>query len=556
VPTNPNRAEQAGPLASAATLLSRLARTSALAVFLATGAIQILPAGAEESVLRVAMTVADVPLTTGQANQGGEGTRFIGLALYDPLIAWDLSKADMPSVLRPGLATDWSVDEETKTIWTFKLREGVTFHDGSPFTAEAVVWNLDKLINKDSPQYDTAQAAQASQWFGAIASYEVIDDLTVAIRTKEPDATFPYQISGIVYSSPAQWEALGGDWGKFAEQPSGTGPWKLEKLVPRERAELVRNADYWDPERITASDRMILLCMPDTSTRVAALLSGQVDFIEAPPPDAVPRLQSSGMQIVTNVYPHIWPYQLSYEEGSPFRDLRVRKAANLAIDREGLAQFLGGLAVPAKGQVNEGHPWFGKPTFEIGYDPQTAKTLLQEIGHGPDNPLPVKFLISTAGSGQMQPLPMNEFIEENLNAVGFKVEFEVFEWEALRARRRAGAMAPENAGAHGLNNSWAFWDPNIALIKTSGSDETPPGGFNWGGYSNPAADAVIAKAKVAFDPKEQDALLAELHQIVVDDAMWIWVVHDLNPRALAPNVKGFVQAQNWFQDMTPVYVEK
>lgn len=556
MPINPNRAEQAGPLTSAAKLLRRLARTSALAVFLATGAIQILPAGAEESVLRVAMTVADVPLTTGQANQGGEGTRFIGLALYDPLIAWDLSKADMPSVLRPGLATDWSVDEETKTIWTFKLREGVTFHDGSPFTAEAVVWNLDKLIKKDSPQYDPAQAAQASQWFGAIASYEVIDDLTVAIRTKEPDATFPYQISGIVYSSPAQWQALGGDWGKFAEQPSGTGPWKLDKLVPRERAELVRNPDYWDPERVTASDRMILLCMPDTSTRVAALLSDQVDFIEAPPPDAVPRLQASGMQIVTNVYPHIWPYQLSYEEGSPFRDLRVRKAANLAIDREGLAQFLGGLAVPAKGQVNEGHPWFGKPTFKIGYDPDTARALLQEVGHGPDNPLPVKFLISTAGSGQMQPLPMNEFIEENLNAVGFKVEFEVFEWEALRARRRAGAMAAENAGAHGLNNSWAFWDPNIALIKTSGSDETPPGGFNWGGYSNPAADAVIAKAKVAFDPKEQDALLAELHQIVVDDAMWIWVVHDLNPRALAPNVKGFVQAQNWFQDMTPVYVEK
>nr|WP_226575860.1 ABC transporter substrate-binding protein [Acuticoccus sediminis] len=509
----------------------------------------------DEKVLRVGMTVADVPQTTGQANQGGEGTRFIGLTLYDALINWDLSKSEVPSVLRPGLATEWSVDDDTQTVWTFKLREGVKFHDGSDFTADAVVWNLEKLLNKESPQYDASQAAQASQWFGAIASYEKIDDMTVAITTKEPDATFPYQIAGIMYSSPAQWDKLGGDWGKFAQEPSGTGPFMLDRLVPRERAELVKNPNYWDPDRVPASDRVILMCMPDASTRVAALLSGQVDFIEAPSPDAVPRLKSSGMQIVTNVYPHIWPYQLSYQPDSPFLDLKVRKAANLAIDRESLSQFLGGLAVPAKGQVTEGHPWFGNPTFDITYDPEQALSLMQEAGYGPDKPLHIKLLISTSGSGQMQPLPMNEFIAENLTAVGFDVEFEVFEWEALRARRRAGAMAPENEGADGLNNSWAFWDPNIGILQAAASDMTPPRGFNWGGYSNPEIDELAKKAKVAFDPAEQDKLLGEIHTKMVDDAMWIWVVHDLNPRALGPNVKGFVQAQNWYQDLTPVYVD-
>ncbi len=155
----------------------------------------------------------------------------------------------------------------------------------------------------------------------------------------------------------------------------------------------------------------------------------------------------------------------------------------------------------------------------------------------------------------MQPLPMNEFIQENLTAAGFDVEFEVFEWEALRARRRAGAMAKENEGAHGLNNSWAFWDPNIGILKVSASDQTPPQGFNWGGYKNPKIDELADKAKVAFDIDEQNAILADMHTIMVDDAMWIWVVHDLNPRALGPNVKGFVQAQNWYQDLTPVYVE-
>ena len=104
---------------------------------------------------------------------------------------------------------------------------------------------------------------------------------------------------------------------------------------------------------------MILRAIPDASTRLAALMSGQVDWVEAPPPDAVPQLKSAGMQVVTNVYPHIWPYQLSFAAESPFRDIRLRKAANLAIDRDGLVKLLNGLALPAKGMVTPKHPWFG-----------------------------------------------------------------------------------------------------------------------------------------------------------------------------------------------------
>lgn len=514
------------------------------------------PAAAAEKVLRVGMTAADVPLTTGQANQGGEGVRFMGLSLYDALILWDLSSYEKPAVLKPGLATEWKVDDATKKIWTFKLREGVKFHDGSGFDADAVVWNLDKLLKKDSAQYDPSQAAQASQYFGGIDSYRKIDAMTVEITTKTPDAVFPYQISGIVYSSPKRWEEVGRNWAEFAKRPSGTGPWILDKLVPRERAELLRNPNYWDPKRVPKSDRLVLMCMPDSSTRTAALLSDQVDFIEAPPPDAVPRLKQSGMQIITNVYPHIWPYQLSYADDSPFKDVRVRKAANLAIDREGLAKFLGGLATPASGQVNKGHPWYGKPTFEIKYDPEAAKKLMKEAGFDEKHPAKVKFGISTSGSGQMQPLPMNEFIQENLNAVGFQVEFEVMEWEALRGKRRAGALSPETKGLNGINNSWAYWDPDIGILGISMSRLKPPAGYNWGAFSDPEIDALGEKAKTTFDPKAQDEVLAEIHGKLVDKAVWIWVVHDLNPRGLGPKVKGFVQAQSWYQDLTPVWVDK
>ena len=112
-------------------------------------------------------------------------------------------------------------------------------------------------------------------------------------------------------SSPAQWEKVGRSWDAFARNPSGTGPWKFDRLVPRQRLELVRNADYWDTARVPKTDRLMLLPIPDANTRVAALLSGQVDFIEAPPPDASPRLKAAGMQIVTNRYQHIWPWFLA-----------------------------------------------------------------------------------------------------------------------------------------------------------------------------------------------------------------------------------------------------
>ena len=113
-----------------------------------------------ETVIRMGMTLADIPVTTSQPNQGAEGWRFIGNTLYDGLIGWDLSSRDKPSKLIPGLATEWGTEPSNRNRWVFKLRQGVKFHDGTPFNADAVIWNLDKLVDKASPQFDAAQVAQ------------------------------------------------------------------------------------------------------------------------------------------------------------------------------------------------------------------------------------------------------------------------------------------------------------------------------------------------------------------------------------------------------------
>jgi peptide/nickel transport system substrate-binding protein len=510
-------------------------------------------AQAAPKVLRVAMTAADIPLTTGQPSQGSEGTRFMGITAYDALVNWDLSRSDVKAGIRPGLAESWSADPASRTVWTFKLRKGVTFHDGSEFDANAVVWNLDKLLNRGAPQFDPAQAAQAGTFVANIASCAAADGSTVAITTGQPDANLPYKLASFFISSPQRWKELGNDWNRVALHPSGTGPWKVDAVVPRERVVFSRNENYWETARIPKCDGMVILPMPDPVTRASALLTGQVDWVEAPAPDMIARLKQSGMQVITNYYPHIWPYLLSCLPDSPFRDIRVRKAMNLGIDRAGLVDLLGGTAVAARGMVPPNDPWFGKPSFDIGYDPKEAARLLQAAGYGPGKPCDANFLISTAGSGQMQPLPMNEAIKQGLGEIGFNVSLGVMEWETLRGRRRAGAKAPENKGAHALNNSLGSADPT-ALINGSWSKRVPPIGFNWGWFNDPVVDALAAKAEVEFEPEKQNNVLADLHTAIVDNAMWAFVVHDMNPRALAPNVKGFVQAQSWFQDLTPVYL--
>ena len=507
--------------------------------------------------LRIAMTLADIPMTGGAPDQGSEGVRFAGYTVYDALVNWDLSRADVPSTMTPGLATSWSVDEKDNTRWRFELRKGVTFHDGSPWNADAAVWNFARILDKDAPQFDARQATQVTWRIPGVKAWRKIDDYTIEIETKGPDSMLPYEMTGLLFASPARWEEVGRNWTAFMQKPSGTGPWIVERATPREIMVLARNKAYWDAKRVPKADKLTLLPIPDAAARTAALLAGQVDWIESPAPDAVPRLKSGGFKIVTGPMPHLWPYTPSRVEGSPMNDIRVRKALNLAVDREGIVKLLGGLALPAKGVVTPGNAWFGKPTFDIRYDPAEAKRLLKEAGYGPDKPLKLKFMISTSGSGQMYPLPMNEFIQQNFKDVGVDLDFEVLEWQALRARRDrpGGATAPENKGIDAINNSWGQVDPMGAFIRHVDGTLVPPKGLNWGNLKDPELQKLVDEVKNTFDLSKQDAILAKINERMVDQADWIFVVHDVNPRAISPRVKGMVQAQSWFLDFSPVSVE-
>ncbi|KIZ38988.1 ABC transporter substrate-binding protein [Rhodopseudomonas palustris] len=540
--------------------------TTALWMLTMASAVALPQFASAESVLRIGMTAADIPRTLGQPDQGFEGNRFTGLTMYDGLTMWDLSSATKASVVIPGLATEWKVDDSDKTKWVFKLRPGVTFHDGSKFNADAVVWNVDKVLNKDAPQYDPSQVGVTASRMPTLVSAKKIDDMTVELTTKEPDSFLPINLTNLFIASPTKWQALydkadGADakaksqaaWTAFSKDASGTGPWKMSKFMPRERLELVKNDKYWDKARVPHVDRMVLLPMPEASARTAALLSGQVDWVEAPAPDAVKEIEARGFKIEKNEQPHVWPWQFSRIEGSPWNDIRVRKAANLCIDRDGLRDgLLAGLMVPATGTFEPGHPWRGHPTFQIKYDLPAAQKLMKEAGYGPDKKLSVKVQTSASGSGQMLPLPMNEYLQQALAECYFDVKLDVIEWNTLFTNWRRGAKDPSANGANATNVTYAAMDPFFALVRFLQSSMAPPVSNNWGYINNPKFDELVKKARTSFNDKERDAALAELNAASIDDAAFLYVAHDVGPRALSPKVKGFVQPKSWFVDFSPV----
>ncbi|MCX7931192.1 MAG: ABC transporter substrate-binding protein [Rhodovarius sp.] len=537
-------------------MLRRLLLAACAALLPAT-----LPGGANaQGTIRIGMTAADIPLTHGQPDQGFEGNRFTGIPLYDSLTAWDLSSADRPSTLIPGLAERWESDPADRTRWIFHLRRGVTFHDGSPFNADAVVWNVRKVLDRDAPHYDARQVGLTASRMPTLRRAEKIDDYTVALYTSEPDSLLPINLTNLFMASPAHWERLRAQhptaeatWNAFAANPSGTGPFRLVRLVPRERAEMVRNESYWGTR--ARAERIVLLPIPDANARTAALLSNQVDWIEAPAPDALPQIRSRGFVITHNVQPHVWPWQPCFVGDSPLRDVRVRRALNLAIDREQIRALLGGLMVPAVGTVQPGHPWWGNPSFQIRTDLAEARRLLAEAGYGPQRPLNLRVQISASGSGQMQPLPMNELIQQQLRQVGVHVEFDVVEWNTLFTNWRNGCQHPSARGAHAINVSFAAMDPFFAMVRFWDSKMAAPVSNNWGMFSDPRFDALVAAARNAFDPAERDAALARLHAAGVDEALFIWIAHDVAPRAMSRRIQGYVQPQSWFVDLRLPYIQ-
>ncbi|MDB5988606.1 MAG: 4-phytase [Herbaspirillum sp.] len=513
----------------------------------------VLPSHAvAEDTLRIAMTAADIPTTTGMPNNGWEGMRFLGYPIFEGLVLWDLSHADRRATLRPGLAESWEQGKSDKNTWIFHLRHGVKFHDGTDFNADAVIWNLDRYFKSDSPQFELAASGLTRVRLPILASYKKIDDNTVSFTTTKPASYFLSMVVYVLFTSPASFEKAGHDWARVATLPAaGTGPFRISQVIPRQSVRLARWDGYWDAAHKAKVDSILLLPIPEANTRLAALRSGQVDWIEAPPPDGIPSLKAAGFTVSTNSYPHVWPWMYNMSvAGSPFKDVRVRQALNYCVDRSAIVVLLNGTAEPAVGWLKPNDPAFGNPVNHYTFDPAKGKALLAAAGYDAQKPLAFKVMISNSGSGQMLPLPMNELLQQNLKqACGVDVTFDTVEWQVLSSSAR---MTPDNPGLHGamaLNVSSASLDLSYMARYFAAASATPAGN-NFEHWSDDKFEAALDTASMATDPAKIQASYRAAHERLVDNPPWLYIVHDLNPRAMSKKVQGFVPAQSWLLDMS------
>jgi peptide/nickel transport system substrate-binding protein len=212
--------------------------------------------------------------------------------------------------------------------------------------------------------------------------------------------------------------------------------------------------------------------------------------------------------------------------------------------------LLNGTAEPSVGWLKPTDAGFGSPVNRYGFDPAKGRALLAEAGYTAQKPLSFKVMISTSGSGQMLPLPMNEYLQDNLKqACGVNVEFDAVEWTVLLTAVRATPDSPTLHGAMALNASSPSSDVGI-MARYFSSANFSPNGFNFEQWKDDKFDSALASLAESTDPAAIEASFRAAHERLVDNPPWLFIVHDLNPRAMSKRVQGFVSAQSWFLDLT------
>ena len=239
-------------------------------------------------------------------------------------------------------------------------------------------------------------------------------------------------------------------------------------------------------------------------------------------------------------------------KNSPLADVRVRQGLNYCIDRGAIVTLLNGTAEPSVGWLKPNDPAFGKPENRYTFDPAKGKRLLAEAGYSDKKPLSFKVMISTSGSGQMLPLPMNEALQENLKqACGVDVQVEAVEWQVLLNAARAVPEDPSLKGAMALNVSSPSSDVGM-MFRYFAFANSSPTGSNWQQWKDDKFEDVMKTLSEATDEATIQKHFAMAHERLVDNPPWLFIVHDLKPRAMSSKVKGFVSPQSWFVDLTLV----
>lgn len=465
-----------------------------------------LPAQAQE--IRVGFTLD--ALTLDPANHRQRETQTIIRNMYDGVLTRD---ADMNIVAE--LASDWR--QIDGTTYEFILREGVTFHDGTPMTAEDVKFTFERLTREGAMD---GQTSPRQGLLGPLAEVEVVDERTVRFVLSEPWAILPAMLPFQEVVSKAFVERVGS--AGMATQVNGTGPFRLVEWRRGDSVIMERFDGYYGgaadipPVGPACVERVIFRVIPESASRVAALLSGDVHIINELPAHAMRQVEANpNTQVMTVNGTRTFFVGLNNAR-APFDDVRVRKAANHALDKQLIIdRILEGTATPLNGVMSPDAFAFNDtlPTYE--YDPEKARALLAEAGH----PNGVEVTLDVEGAFKDHA----EALAAVMSRGGFTVRVQVGEGTLLRQKwtaegERDGDMYFTSWG----NGSLDPVDIMEPTLMTGGRG-------NSASYSNPEVDALLQQAAGELDRERRAALYREAQTMVNADAPWIflWLPQDI-----------------------------
>ncbi|HEY8497609.1 MAG TPA: ABC transporter substrate-binding protein [Limnochordales bacterium] len=453
------------------------------------------------------------------------------MGMFDSLLRFK----DGSTELEPGLAESWTVSADG-LVYTLRLRRGVRFHDGTPFDADAVVFNILRQIDPSHPYHDTGTFPYAEFTFGKVKKVERVDAYTVRITLSQRYAPFLANLAmhSAAMVSPAAIRKYGKE---IAKHPVGTGPFRFVRWVPGVEVVVERNPDYWAKDRVPRIDQVICRPVVEDQTRLAQLEAGELDFIVNVPPDDLARLrQDSRFQVIEQPGMHIW-YVVLNNQKPPFNDRRVRQAVNYAINRQAIVQgILAGTGVLADNYIPPVLWGYNPDVHAYPYDPAKARQLLAEAGY--PNGFTADFWVPQSGSGMQQPVAMAQAIQSDLARVGIRVRIQTFEWGTYldRVFQSDPQQLPE---MHEMSWIGDNGDPDNFLYILLSGYQWPPNGFNEAFYRNEEVDRLLVAAQQTTDRAQRARLYQQAQALIMADAPWVPVDHETQIVVASRRIKGF-----------------
>lgn len=470
-------------------------------------------------------------------------------SVYDPLV-WQTPEGKFV----PGLAERWEISPDGK-VYTFYLRKGVKFHDGTPFNAEAVKFSLDRIVNPD------LKSQKAINMLGPYDFTEVVDEYTVRVYLKEPFAPLLDSVSQVYIAmvSPTAVQKWGAE---YREHQVGTGPFMMKEYVAKDHVTLVKNPDYnWAPEFMGHQgpaylDEITFRFYPDAATRAPALEAGEADVMGEVPPQDAARLEASGkfMLLPTKVPGQSLQFFLNTQK-FPTDDLRVRQAMLCAVDRAAIVNAVfRGYSPVAWGPLSAATPFYSKVLEgTYAYDLNKAKALLAEAGFRDTDgdgivekdgrPAEVELILMSWGN-----VPeIGQMLQAMFREIGINAKSQVLTFPAAAQAAREGQ---HNLIPQAVSGS----DPDV--LRPFFHSGNIAAGLNWSRFGNPDMDRWLDEASRTSVPAERANLYEKIQKMIMDEALILPIRDYVNLNVASVRVKGLRYSfQGWFPWLYDVYVE-